>query len=531
MRMLRRAIAALLCLVAPLAATAEDVTLTSRDGAIEISGTLRGFDGEFYRVETPYGILTIDGEAVVCTGPACPEIGAWVPEIVLSGSPALARTLVPDLITTFAARRGWVAEIEVRSATETAFVLRPARNSKPVARFTIVSATSRDGLDAILEGRADMAMTVRAVQVDEAARARKLGLGRLDTPELTRVVALDALVAASAPQNPIGRISAPDLAGILSGEIDNWRALGWVDAPIVVHLPTIESGFGEAVAQQIVDATGITLRGDIHWHGSVAELADAVAADPLAFGVLPWSQSLSARPLAIAGSCGFGVTASADTIRTADYPLVTPLTLVLAARRLPLVGREFLDFLTTPAASQTAERAGFVGQAPAEIPLARQGERLANAIAAAGQEIGLDELKRLAKAMRGSRRLTATFRFRPGGTEFTTQSAANVELLARDLEAGAFDGRRLRFVGFSDGQGPADANRELSRARAAAVRDAILAAAPAADMSRTPIEIDAFGEALPMACDDTPDERGINRRVEIWLDRAAASAEADTDQR
>jgi len=40
-------------------AQAQDVVLTSRDGSIEISGTLLGFNGEFYRVETVYGELTV----------------------------------------------------------------------------------------------------------------------------------------------------------------------------------------------------------------------------------------------------------------------------------------------------------------------------------------------------------------------------------------------------------------------------------------------------------------------------------------
>ena len=45
-------------------AAAQDVTLTSRDGGVEISGDLLGFDGEFYRLETIYGELTVDGSRV-----------------------------------------------------------------------------------------------------------------------------------------------------------------------------------------------------------------------------------------------------------------------------------------------------------------------------------------------------------------------------------------------------------------------------------------------------------------------------------
>ena len=53
---------------------AQDVTLTSRDGTVEISGDLLGFDGQFYRVQTIYGELTVDGSGVLCDGPACPNL-------------------------------------------------------------------------------------------------------------------------------------------------------------------------------------------------------------------------------------------------------------------------------------------------------------------------------------------------------------------------------------------------------------------------------------------------------------------------
>ena len=76
-------------------ARADDVTLTSRDGAVEIIGTLLGYDGEFYRVESEFGILTVDGSGVLCDGPGCPDLQGYIAKISISG----ARTMgeVADL--------------------------------------------------------------------------------------------------------------------------------------------------------------------------------------------------------------------------------------------------------------------------------------------------------------------------------------------------------------------------------------------------------------------------------------------------
>ena len=49
------------------------------------------------------------------------------------------------------------------------------------------------------------------------------------------------------------------------------------------------------------------------------------------------------------------------------------------------------------------------------------------------------------------------------------------------------------------------------------VRDAALKAAEVISLDRIDIATTAFGEAMPMACDDTDWGRDMNRRVEIWV--------------
>jgi len=61
-------------------------------------------------------------------------------------------------------------------------------------------------------------------------------------------------------------------------------------------------------------------------------------------------------------------------------------------------------------------------------------------------------------------------------------------------------------------------NERLSRRRAEAARAAVQEAAAAANLSRVTMVIEAYGEAMPMACDDTLWGRAVNRRVEVWLE-------------
>jgi phosphate transport system substrate-binding protein len=191
--------------------------------------------------------------------------------------------------------------------------------------------------------------------------------------------------------------------------------------------------------------------------------------------------------------------------------------LYLPTRRLPKIGREFMGFVRSQEAQELIRSSGFVDQALEETPINLQGDRLVNAIEAAGPDVPLEEVQRLVETLSPMARLTLSFRFEAGETTLDAQSRSNIVRLSRALEQGAFDGRQVIFVGFSDGEGPAERNRQIALSRSQAVRDAVREMSETADFSRIDLQVDAFGEAMPLACDDSVWGRKANRRVEVWV--------------
>jgi len=502
--------------MAPMA-VAQDVTLTSRDGAVEISGTILGHDGEFFRLDTVYGELTVDASGVLCEGPGCPNLDDYVAELRISGADSMGRILIPALIETYALRSGleWVRrDADNQNFT---YVLKDKASAKTVARFAIRLGTTDEGFADLLANEADIAMALREIRPQEARLAHEAGMGELRGRGRSRVLALDALVAVVAPGNPISAITLPELAGVYAGRIDNWQLLGGPDAPISVHLRDSKSGLGQAVEDRLLVPLGLTLASGVTRHSDSDDLVAAVMADPFGIGVTSFSEVGNTAPMVLTGHCGFSLEASRRTVKTEDYPLTSPMFLYLPARRLPKLVREFLTYTRSHSAQLVIRRAGFVDQVPEEISLNDQGNRLANAIARAGPEIGLEELHRMVGRMARVKRLSTTFRFEAGSARLDAQSRSNVQQLAHALEAGQYDTRRLLFVGFSDGEGAAKANQEIALRRADAVRIAVVAAAKTANLDRLILEVDAFGEAMPMACDDSDWGRQVNRRVEVWV--------------
>ena len=324
-------------------------------------------------------------------------------------------------------------------------------------------------------------------------------------------------IAALRPMDTIS-LETENFPGIgLAGEIDNWQDLGGPDAPIELHLPTADSGLSQAIVDQVLTPAGLELSGDVTRHTMPDALAEAGARDVFALGITSYAEQGGTEVLTLGGNCGFALDAARRTIKTEDYPLTAPMFLYFPARRLPLITREFLAFTRGPSAQIVIRRAGFVDQTPEEIPVEEQGNRFANAIITAGIETPLEELQRMTATLVPMARLTTSFRFEAGSIRLDAQSRSNVQQLARALEQGQYDARRLMFVGFSDGEGVARANREIALRRAEAVQRAVSAAAVTANLSRIDLRVDAFGEAMPIACDDSEWGRQANRRVEVWV--------------
>ncbi|WP_171212092.1 phosphate ABC transporter substrate-binding/OmpA family protein [Ruegeria sp. HKCCA5426] len=518
MTFLRVAVAALISLTLSKNVSAQDITLTSHDGKVEVVGNLLGFDGEFYRVDTPFGTLTVDGSGVTCDGPACPSLTDFVAEVRFSGSSVMAEKVLPALITGFARQEGLLATPPDSESGNLVIELQKTGRNAPLGRFFFSAHNTGQGFVDLTNNETDIVMALREIRDDEQTAAEAAGLGDLTHVRRSRVVALDALVPIVAMDNPVRQISPTDLVRVFAGEIMNWAELGGPDAPISTHLPSAGSGLAQIAEDQLFVPSDAALSESVVRHIHSGSLVQKVAKDPFAVGLASQAELDTVRALPLTGGCGHALSATRQTIKTEDYPLTSPMFLYLPNRRLPRIARQFLAYTQSDAAQLQIRNSGFVDQAPEMMQIGLQGDRLANAIASGGPEVGLDELQRMIETLRPLSRLSLSFRFEAGSSRPDAQSRSNIRQLAQQIESGAFDARKLTFVGFSDGDGPAAGNARIALLRAKTVRNAVLAAVETTVPDSVELNVDAFGEAMPMACDETNWGRKVNRRVEVWVE-------------
>ncbi len=496
-----------------LSASAQDISLIARDGAVEINGTFLGFDGEFYRVDTEFGVLTVDASGVNCDGPGCPDLSSYFANIRFSGDPWAVDGLLSALVQSFAARSNYATKIEPLDNGQRVTML---AGDTVMAEFDLLYTSDGEGFADLASENTDIVVALREATDAEVGFAIDAGVGDLRDPIRARVLALDALAPLVSRSNPLDSISLSDLRSILTGKVDNWSDIHGNDAPIAVHVrgSDFESGHGgfELLPKRSEFSSDVVI------HEDVTSVVAAVEADPYAIGLGFVSAGGAVKTLGLTGACGFFATVAPVDIKTEDYPLTLPVFLYTPARRLPAVAREFIDFATSPAAQIIVARTQFVDQSVEELSFRDQGRRFANGIASAGEEVSLEDLQAVTTHLQGANRLTLGFRFEGGSTRLDAQSRSNTRLLARLLEAGVYDGKTLIFAGFSDGRGGAGPNASLSKRRAESVRRAVLEGmGDEFDDSRVSLTTIGAGEAMPLACDDLAWGRGLNRRVEVWV--------------
>lgn len=158
----------------------DNVTLSARDGSLSVSGRFLNYDGAFYRIDSVYGVLTVDGAGVSCSGIACPAPGAFVAELMVSGSKVASERVLPPLLEAFATERGYSFVRQTEDASHFLYVLTDPKAGAPVARIRFRATTSDEGMADLIAEQADIALTFREPSEQERDRALEAGLGGSD---------------------------------------------------------------------------------------------------------------------------------------------------------------------------------------------------------------------------------------------------------------------------------------------------------------------------------------------------------------
>lgn len=224
----------------------------------------------------------------------------------------------------------------------------------PEAEITIVGGGSGVGITALMDGTTDIAMSSRALKMEEKVKfeEKKLNLKEI-------IIAMDALTVIVNPKNKVSQLTQQQISDIYTGKINNWKEVGGNDMKIIAYSRETSSGTYEFFKEHVMDkknyattvlnmpATGAIVQ-------SVSQTEGAIGYIGLAY------ETKEVKQLAVSYDKGKtyvepGVTAA----QNGTYPISRPLYFYYSAEKETSI-KPFLDYILSEEGQNSVLETGYV---------------------------------------------------------------------------------------------------------------------------------------------------------------------------
>jgi len=234
----------------------------------------------------------------------------------------------------------------------------------PGTTFAISGGGSETGLDALMDGRVDIAAMSRELTPEELRRFSD----RIGGRPTEIVIALDGLAIYVHSSNPVRHLTVDEVAGIFSGRIRNWDEVrGW-DRPIVAFTRNKKSGTRTYMEAKVLNGDSITDRA--HEVATTATLTAAVGRNVsgIGYGGIAYTEGADIIRLS-PDDRTVPVWPSADNVSSGQYPLSRPLYYYINPNSMNEDVHRFIDWVVSEEGQRVVT---FVGYFPA--PPQRMGD-------------------------------------------------------------------------------------------------------------------------------------------------------------
>lgn len=226
-------------------------------------------------------------------------------------------------------------------------------NGKYIA---VTGGGSGTGIAALLNGKTDVANASRLMKAKEVAKANAKGI------DLKRVViAMDGLSVITNKDNPVKKLTLPQIGRIFRGEVTNWKEVGGPDMAITLYGRQSNSGTFVFFRDK---ALGSDYSPKMKRMNGNAQIVEAVKQDKTAIGyvgvgyVKDAGNTLTVLSVALREGGEFANPLVIEDVKSGNYPLTRPLNQYLKGVPQGLT-REFIEFELSEAGQQSVADAGF----------------------------------------------------------------------------------------------------------------------------------------------------------------------------
>lgn len=243
---------------------------------------------------------------------------------------------------------GEVLPIAVNGSTTVTPIMQVVAEEYLNAEISISGTGSGDGITALIDGNADVAMASRKMKDKEKEEAEANGIESVE-----HVIAADGIAVCVHPSNEVEDLTLEQIKQIYLGEITNWNEVGGPDTEIVVVTRESSSGTFGVFSGLVMDKEPI-VSGAVQ-QKSNGDVRRIVAESEGAIGYV----GLGYLDDSIKGLKVGGVMPSPETVVDGSYPISRDLNLYVPADA-PEHVVAMIEWIKGPEGQKIVEEEGFI---------------------------------------------------------------------------------------------------------------------------------------------------------------------------
>lgn len=503
----------------PTTLTAEEITLRSKEGGVNVVGELVDFVDHVYTLKTNLGTMRIPASTVECIGDTCPKKMEFTKSFGIVGPEVLTTGLLPLLLEGFAESSS--AQIALDGDTGgsqySANLIADEGFGDVIASYDVKTSLSSLGFVELLSENASIGMALRRITRDEALALRAVGSGNMASAEQEHLIALNSVVLITHPKVKISSVTIEQLGGLMSGQTTNWRELGGADMPVITSFYPPSPEATAVIMDQVFgsDVPPPPPPKDAKIFPTAKKTVEFVSNTVGAFSVVDLGFRRDANVVPIISKCGIQMTPDPFSVATQEYSLQMPMYLYNRSDNLDPITKAFIEFASSDHAATLASKAGYVGFGIQRRSQTTQDARALTLKQGSDDRYETAFMTEMLNTMVGYDRLSTTFRFGAGSSNLNKQGSEEMLRLIDYLQTQP-EGTEVVLVGFTDDFGEFDGNRDVSKLRAQSLMQQ-LQRAGGQRLKNITLSFEGYGEIAPSSCNDTDAGRRMNRRVEVWI--------------
>jgi phosphate transport system substrate-binding protein len=237
--------------------------------------------------------------------------------------------------------------LRVRGATTVASLVDPwvgeFEAKVPGVRVVVYGSTHGDGLRALLDGSADVAMTARGLSSDEQRTAERKGLKLVE-----HRICNDALAIIVNKENPVSELSLDQLSKVFGGSYTNWSQVGGADELIVVVTLPADSGMASFLSKDVLKtrfaSTAIVEKAPREVVPLVQSRKGAISFCRTDLALKGSASNRIKTPAIKKDDTSAAVALTKGAVEDGTFPIIRPLGLCYDSANAPTAAKEFAEF-------------------------------------------------------------------------------------------------------------------------------------------------------------------------------------------